>query len=200
MCVWPPGSVWQKTCQLTPLQSTADHGVGAQSPQSVTATPAPHLTAPLKTNGSSVCCVAPGTSHGLGNKHSELRRRKPRALSYSQSLTGRPLGVEGKRAGPLAAGAAGAACPQQVRAAGRDGVSPGPVATCQRFQVASHPAYSVLSHSSLLWALLGTAVLEPVRLCCPLHRSSVTALARGHGDRGSRWHMTADAVGRAEGQ
>lgn len=76
MCVWPPGSVWQKTCQLTPLQNTADHGVGAQRPQSVTPTPAPYLKAPLKMNGSSVCCVAPGMSQGLENKHSELRRRK----------------------------------------------------------------------------------------------------------------------------
>lgn len=100
MCVWPPGSVWQKTCQLTPLQSTAGHGVGAQSPQSVTATPAPHLTAPLKTNGSSVCCVAPGMSHGLGNKHSELRRRKPRALSCSQSLMGGHWAWKGNVRGP----------------------------------------------------------------------------------------------------
>lgn len=202
MCVASRERV-QKTCQLTPLQNTADHGAGAQRPQSVTPTPAPYLKAPLKTNGSSVCCVAPGTSHSLENKHSELRRRRKEATSITSlpephgAATG---GGEGHVPGPLAAGTAGAAFPQQVRAAGGDGVSPAlwPRASSSRSPVTRRTLSSVTAAFSGLCS--GTAVLAPARLCCPFHRSSVTALARGHGDRGSWWQMTADAVGRAEGQ
>lgn len=119
-------SRWQKMCQLSLLQNTVDHSVGTQRPESVTPTPAPYLKALLKMNGSSVCCVAPGTSHGLENKHSELRRKEATSITSLPEPHGAATGCgEGNVQGPLAAGAAGAAFPQQVRATGGDGVSSG---------------------------------------------------------------------------